>query len=455
MVYCLFDDFDSGCGDIHMKQIVSSWGGFSREMDAVLIDPCAFKDFINKTPGNFTCYGAGRSYGDVAINENEISLNTRKLNKIISLDLMAQEIECESGVTLDEILKLIVPHGLFLPVSPGTKFITVGGAVANDIHGKNHHKAGSFGHHVISLDLMRSDGVIYQCDRSLNANFFAATIGGVGLTGVILKVKFKLIKVENSYLDVDKIIFKDVDEYMSLNATSSISHDYTVAWFDVSNLLKKNGQLRGVYIRGNHSMVPTFSRKAHPAPIINLPNVFPGNFTGSQFFHILNFLQFYKEKLFSGRMIEHYNSFFYPLDFIGNWNYLYGKSGFFQFQPIVPVDQFSFFLSQISVLLRKYNQTSFISVLKTMGAKIGEGHLSFSRAGITLCLDFKNDGVQTVKMMHELYDLTLICDGVINPSKDAFMKSNHFERLLRVPKDVYESALDPRFNSDFGKRVMQ
>jgi len=429
-----------------MKEVFQSWGLIKQEMEKLA-------DGINLAQEckNLICFGSGRSYGDVALKREGMVIQTKTFTEIYALDESLGIVHCDSGVTLDSLLKFIVPKGFFIPVSPGTKFVTIGGAIANNIHGKNHHKTGSWGDFVISFDLHRSNGEIINCSPSQNADYFSATIGGIGMTGIIRNVKIKVMPIESSYIDVEKITFSNLEEYILLNHNSLLNHAYTVAWFDASYMVKNGGQLRGTFMQGNHSSNGGFV--IHPKPLFNIPFSLPNFMTSKFIFDILNILYFWKEHFISGHHHEHYNTFFYPLDFLGNWNRGYGKNGFYQYQPIVPHANFKEFIKKIAAILKSYRQTSFVSVLKTMGDSSGHGHISFSRPGITICLDFKNNGATTKDMMMQLNALTEASQGVVNPSKDAFMNRQQFLNLFQKSVDDYFRLKDPGFSSDFIKRV--
>ena len=188
------------------------------------------------------CYGKGKSYGDVCLNKDGILIDTTNLNHIISFNNDNGKIKCEAGITLKEILEFSVPKGWFLPVTPGTKFITLGGAVANDVHGKNHHTAGTFGLHVTEIELLKSDGISYKCNSENNKELFAATIGGLGLTGFIKTVEFQLISIETPFMYVENIKFDNLDAFFDLNKESENLFPYTVSWVDCTTKGKNMGK---------------------------------------------------------------------------------------------------------------------------------------------------------------------------------------------------------------------
>src|SRR5436305_3151594 len=195
-------------------------------------------------------FGYGRSYGDSCLNEDGITLDISNLRRFISFDEEQGILRCEAGVSLAEVLELIVPRGWFLPVTPGTQFVSVGGAIANDVHGKNHHKAGTFGCHVTQFELLRSSGERFICTPTQHSELFRATIGGLGLTGIMLWAEFRLKRIANPYISVDRIRFSSLDEFKQIAADSDQDFEYTVAWID--SLGSGNELGRGIFMRGNH-----------------------------------------------------------------------------------------------------------------------------------------------------------------------------------------------------------
>jgi len=288
-------------------------------------------DTIDDTGELLLPVGQRRSYGDVCINDVGRVLDVSALNRFIAFDREQGVIRCEAGVMLRQVSRLTVPQGWFLPVTPGTSFVTVGGAVANDVHGKNHHVAGTFGCFVRKLELRRSDNSTVLCSRTENAELFAATIGGLGLTGLITWVEFSLKPISNPVLDVESIAFNSYSDFLQLSDESAQSHEYCVAWIDC---LAEGARLgAGVFFRGNHrtdsngleSLQPTHE-KSFPAVLGQGPALV--NRLSLQAFNAL----YMRRHAGSRRYTEPYNKFFYPLDALLNWNRIYGRRGFYQFQ---------------------------------------------------------------------------------------------------------------------------
>ena len=395
-------------------------------------------------------FGNGRSYGDSCLNNGGSLLLTRGLNRFIHFDSERGILKCEAGVLLSEVIDLILPYGWFLMVTPGTKFVTIGGAIANDVHGKNHHKAGAFGCDILGFELVRSDGQTLLCKKNQNSKLFKATIGGLGLTGVITWVEFSLKKVKSSFMDVETFNFNNIDEFFQLSLESDISHEYTVAWLDSS--AKGSSIGRGVFKRANHSsngpLNPLVSSKINfpikiPFSLINMPSV-----------KIFNALYRWNHSKKQGLNIENINSFFYPLDSISNWNRIYGNKGFLQYQFVIPIKNAKNVINEILRIISISGQGSFLNVLKIFGDIKSPGMLSFPRSGVTLALDFPNKGEKLFRLLYELEQLIVDSDGAIYPAKDAMMSKNTFSSaFLRL--EEFSKCIDPVFSSSFWRRVTE
>jgi FAD/FMN-containing dehydrogenase len=261
-------------------QLVASWGNVIRAEHDVLAVRSREEGFPTlPREGNVLPYGNGRSYGDSCLNVDGVLVQTRALDRFISFDPSTGILACEAGILLSDILDLVVPAGWFIPVTPGTRFVTVGGAIANDVHGKNHHGAGTFARHVRRLDLARSDGQRLTCSPTENSDWFAATAGGLGLTGLILWAEIQLRPIAGSAMDVETIRYHNLDEFMALCADSDRDYEYTVSWLDCSGRGRQLG--RGLFQRGNHSRAltaPARSRRltfpfAPPFSLVNAASV--------------------------------------------------------------------------------------------------------------------------------------------------------------------------------------
>jgi FAD/FMN-containing dehydrogenase len=394
-------------------------------------------------------YGNGRSYGDVCLSDQASIINSRFLNKFIHFDRKDGILTCEAGITLQEILKLIVPTGWFLSVTPGTQYVTLGGAIANDVHGKNHHAVGSFGCFVEEFELCLSSNERLICSKAQNANYFFATIGGLGLTGWIVWAKIRLLPICNPNMVTNSYKFANLDEYFALNTELAANNDYTVAWIDCLSSGAKLG--RGIYFTGAHAGYQ--EELIQPkASHLGMPIYLPVSLINRYSLQIFNFL-YYNRRQSSAPVMQHYEPFFYPLDAINNWNRLYGQKGFYQYQFVIPFTNAREVIAEVLKHISKRKMGSFLAVLKTMGDIGSGGLLSFARPGVTLALDFANQGNKTIELFRILDQIVLEAGGAIYPAKDACMSPELFMR--GYPNlDKFKLLKDPKFSSNFWRRVV-
>ena len=429
-----------------------SWGLYPRASEQTYLElPHRFAG-LPQTSQMILPRGLGRSYGDTCLNDHGVLLGNAPLNHFISFDDVSGIIRCESGVSFDQILQLVVPRGWFLPVTPGTKFISVAGAIANDVHGKNHHAAGNFGHHVVCFEILRSSGERLICSRAENPDLFFATIGGLGLTGYITWAEFKLTKIESAWIEQEQIQFYSLKEFFELSAQSEEKYEYTVSWVDcVSN----QSDIRGIFMRGKIASTQAQENfKVHAlSSVKTVPLHFPEWVLNK--FSIRAFNEMYFRKNFAEQRtdIVHYEPFFYPLDSIHQWNKIYGRRGFLQYQFVVPYKNDSGkALAQILDILKQSQMGSFLAVLKTFGSKKSEGMLSFPQEGVTLALDFPNYGPSLLKVLEQCDAIVRAAQGSVYPAKDARMSSESFKTFYpRLPE--FEKYIDPQFSSSFWRRV--
>jgi FAD/FMN-containing dehydrogenase len=366
------------------------------------------------------------------------------MDRFIAFNSVSGVLRCEAGVLLSEILELFVPRGWFLPVTPGTRYVTLGGAVANDVHGKNHHRAGSFGCHVRSFELLRSDGSRRLCSAQENSDWFAATIGGLGLTGLITWVEIELRRIAGSGIAVANTRFAGLDEFFSLNAAAEAAHEYTVAWIDCLAATP-----RGILMAGDHAAPGDFPPR-EPRALPLAPPSLPFSLINDLSLRAFNRL-YYNRRL-PARALMHYAPFFYPLDSIAHWNRLYGRRGFFQYQFVLPGTARTA-LSEILRDIAASGQGSFLAVLKTFGAASSPGLLSFPMPGVTLALDFPNHGADTLALFDRLDAIIGAAGGRLYAAKDARMSGDFFRRS-NPRLDEFMPFIDPRFSSDFARRVL-
>jgi len=364
-------------------------------------------------------HAAGRSYGDSALN-NRV-LFTHRLNQFIDFDHYTGILTIESGVTLSEIIDVLLPKGWFLPVTPGTRWITIGGAVAADVHGKNHHVAGCFSDHVLELSLMLPDGKVITCGKNNNREFFLATCGGMGLTGIIMIVKIQMQQVSSALIRETNIPCGNLLEVMDrFNEYADLP--YSVAWIDCLSGGDRLG--RSVMMAGEHSTSGPLRRKRKRRFQIpfNSPAFFLNRYTVSIFNHLYHAANSqYMEK----RLTE-LDSFFYPLDNVSNWNRAYGRKGFLQYQLVLPMHASRNGLTEILKRTGGQGMGSFLAVLKLFGPQ-NWNLLSFPMAGYTLAMDFKiSPGV--FRFLNELDRIVLDHEGRLYLAKDARMSVDVFQK---------------------------
>ncbi len=436
----------------HTKEL-HSWGRYPKVQHAGIV-PLYWRDELpnlEQSKSSVLPYAYGRSYGDSCLNENGVALDVSHLNRFIAFDEQTGLLCCEAGVSLAEILRVMVPRNWFLPVTPGTKFVSVGGAIANDIHGKNHHASGTFGSHVTRFKLLRSDGQCLICSPTENSGLFAATIGGLGLTGLILWAEFKLKRIVNPYIDADHIRFTSLGEFFALSAESDKDFEYTVSWVDL--LIGGEALCRGIFTRGNHNQSPALAGKPLKK---RLPLAVPFNFP--QFMlntlTVKGFNELYYHVQLPNRVhkVVSYDPFFYPLDSIYEWNRIYGRRGFLQYQCVVPFEGGQEALREIIGRIRQSGAGSFLTVLKEFGTRQSPGMLSFPRPGLTLALDFAYTGAKTLALLEELDSTVRHYNGAIYPAKDARMSATSFQQFYPRWQE-FTNFIDPHFSSSFWRRV--
>lgn len=429
----------------------ASWGRYPRQNQQAI--PFSWRsESLPVSDLTVLPFGQGRSYGDCCLNENGLVLDTSGLDKFIFFDKQQGIVRCESGVTLDQVLKLTIPHGWFLPVTPGTRFVSVGGAIANDVHGKNHHREGTFGCHVQAFELLRSDGQRLLCSATENSDYYQATIAGLGLTGLITWAEIKLKPIQSSFITGESIRFNSLQEFFQLSEESDQDWEYTVSWIDGRAKGKNTG--RGIFYRGNHAedgVLDTRKLSARNLKIgFDAPEKLLNKLTVSAFNQLIYNKHIPKTKTFHKDIVP----FFYPLDKIGHWNRLYGKSGFLQFQSVVPIDDSETVLNEMLNKISSSGYGSFLAVLKIFGDRNSPGLMSFPRKGVTLAMDFPFRGQATLDLLSDLESLVSSAGGAIYPAKDACMKSVNFKQFF-PEYNKFEKMLDPDFSSSLWRRVYE
>ncbi|WP_417504244.1 FAD-binding oxidoreductase [Marinomonas gallaica] len=407
--------------------------------------------YLAEKDGSLLVFGNGRSYGDVCLNADGHLLLSKSLNRFISFDKVTGRLVCESGVLLKDILEVCVPKGWFLPVVPGTQFVTVGGAIANDVHGKNHHTQGSFGDHVVQFELLRSDGERKQCSLVQEPDWFRATIGGLGLTGALIWAELQLMPVTSPFVSTQSIRFANLDEYWQLNAKLQQRWHYNVAWIDC--LATGSALGRGILSSASHGhradrCLPKWQEKAYQFPLT--PPISLVNQPSLKAFNSL----YYHRPISEAIVNQHYIPYFFPLDSIQNWNRMYGKRGFYQYQCVIPRDQEQSAVKALLEVISQRKQGSFLAVLKSFGDRPASGMLSFPREGATLALDFPNLGRQTHQLFAVLDGIVSQAGGALYPAKDARMSASMFQQAF-PSFETFQSYIDPKFSSSFWRRVVE
>lgn len=396
-------------------------------------------------------YGNGRSYGDSCLAASSALLQTRQLDRLMSADWKHGIIRAEAGVTLAELITIALPRGWFLPVTPGTKFVTLGGAVANDVHGKNHHVRGTFGCHVRRFALQRSDEQMpLECTPNQNTDLFRASIGGLGLTGVIVWVELQLMPVHSSLIDSLTVRFDSLGEFFSLSEEFDQSHEYTVAWIDC--LAKGKSAGRGVFSVGNHA--PSGQLQVDDRRRLSVPLTPPISLMNSLSLKLFNNAYYGLHKPGRHASQGSYDPFFYPLDSILNWNRIYGRQGFQQYQCVIPDAAAEDAMQEILSSIAASGSGSFLAVMKRCGDVRSPGLMSFPMPGVSLALDFPQQGQLDNSLFSRLDSIVRAANGRLYPAKDAHMGASDFQAFYPDWQQV-EQLRDPALLSLFWKRVTQ
>ncbi len=437
-----------------MNRRYQSWGRYpqSRQSAEVLRWRTLPLPIAADAKGTVLPFGNGRSYGDVCLNSEGLLLDVRGLDRFISFDWIEGILRCESGVLLDEILALTVSRGWFPPVVPGTRFVTIGGAIANDIHGKNHHSAGTFGCHVRCLELLRSDGRRLRCSPSENPDWFMATVGGLGLTGLILWAEIALKRIDNPVMEVETIRYDKLDDFFELSMESDQKYEYTVAWVDSMARGKHLG--RGHFIRANHA-APSIKHLSAPRYRARMAVDLPFSLVNRTSARVFNSLYYRRQARTRTTGLAHYEPFFFPLDQLLQWNRLYGQRGFHQYQCLLPLSTDG--RNALRDIFKRGvdgGMECFLSVLKVFGDHKSAGLLSFPRAGVTVTLDLCHHGERTLGLLDDFDGVVRSVGGAVYPAKDARMSSSSFRHYFPQYHEL-ERFRDPKFKSNFWRRVTE
>jgi len=438
-----------------MTASLTSWGNYPSAPQSA--HPCHWQADVGPqwqrlTESHSTTlpFGNGRSYGDSCLAGSDHVLQLRPLNRFIEADWDNGELCAEAGVTLGEILQLAIPRGWFLHVTPGTQHVTLGGAVANDVHGKNHHRCGTFAHSLMCFGLHRSVQPPMVCSPQENPQWFAATIGGLGLTGVITWARIRLRKIQSSLIDSTRVRFDCLDDFFALSADMDARHEYSVAWIDC--LAKGNALGRGCFTAGDHRETgPLEATAPHSMSISICP---PVSLINPFTLKVFNLHYWKRQPPDRQYRTVAYNPFFYPLDSIEHWNRLYGRKGFQQFQCVLPASVAAVAVGELLKSIACSGRGSFLAVLKRCGDIPSPGWLSFPMPGTSLALDFPQD-IELTKKLFPCFDaIVREAGGRLYPAKDAHMSGTDFRQAYPAWEQL-EAMRDPALMSRLWQRVIR
>lgn len=431
-----------------MNQELHSWGrypGVPQTAHTCYWRADLAKQLTDLAPTGTLPFGNGRSYGDSCLAASDHVLRTRGLDRFIAADWDQGIIRAEAGATLAEITAVALPRGWFLPVTPGTEFATIGGAIANDVHGKNHHVRGTFGRHVRRFALTRSDSVTRECSPSDNADLFAATIGGLGLTGVIEWAELQLMPIKSGRIESTSQRFATLADFFALSNELDHAHEYSVAWVDC---LTASG--RGVFTVGDHASDGDLTAK----PRAKLAVPLTPRFSLINKLTLRGFNEAYWRSGPATRTKKSvaYDAFLYPLDRVHDWNRIYGRKGFQQYQCVVPAAVAEAATGDLLKAIAQTGEGSFLAVLKRCGNIASPGFMSFPMEGTSLAIDFPQNARLETTLFPRLDAIVREAGGRLYPAKDAHMRGEDFRRAYPAWERV-EALRDPALNSHFWQRV--
>ncbi|MEZ4771532.1 MAG: FAD-binding oxidoreductase [Bacteroidia bacterium] len=424
-----------------MKKTTTNWGKYPVAEGPLI----SFREGMKPVESHWITRGMGRCYGDSSLGETMFS--SLKMNRFLAFDPEAGILTCESGVTYEDILETFVPKGWFPPVTPGTKFVSMGGALASDVHGKNHHREGSISRYISSFDLLLHDGRIITCSRQQNADIFYATAGGMGLTGMILRLTIQLKRIETSAIRMDSVKAANLEEILGMFDRFE-ADTYSMAWIDCLSGGKRVG--RSIMMKGEHASQAEVTGTAWEKTPLSIPKKlkltvpfdFPGFVLNRFSIQAFNTLYYHKQLRKERRIITDYDTFFYPLDAIHHWNRIYGKRGFTQYQLVIPKAAGEKGIKLILDTLRQAGMGSFLAVLKLLGNS--EGLISFPMEGYTLTLDFPIEQ-RLFPFLDRLDQIVMDFGGRIYLTKDVRMPAEVFAKTYPALPEFRRivRALDP------------
>lgn len=429
-----------------MRKVPLSFGRYPRLHPRAIIRPHtrhALQRMLTSASRPVLPYGLGRSYGDSCLTTGTL-IDMTSLDHFINFNEETGRVRCESGVSLRDLLSVFVPRDWFLAVTPGTQDVTIGGAIANDVHGKNHPRAGTFGAHVHAFGLLRSNGEELVCTPTEHADLFRATIGGLGLTGIITWAEIELKRIPGPYVQVERVPFRSLAEYEA-HAASSNDFEYLVAWCD--GITRGHG--RGAIIRGN------FTAETGAIPrsrSVAIPLETPSLLLSRPLVKTYHAALWRKEHFTPRTSVTHYQTYFYPLDQIRQWNLLYGRQGLVQYHCALPQESAVSATASLLATARRHSQSPYLVSLRRLGSSVSPGMLSFPRPGTSLALDFPMRGKQTLALLDAFDAIVADAGGRIYPAKDARLLGERF-RTFYPTWEAFSRHVDPAFSSAWWERV--
>ncbi|MFN8051974.1 MAG: FAD-binding oxidoreductase [Acidimicrobiales bacterium] len=447
---------------VHARRLLSGWGRTAPTSAAMtsMLDLAELQDALGESPRGMLGRGLGRGYGDGAQNSGGVVADGTTAVGVLDFDPSAGLVTARAGTSLEQLMEWFVPMGWFVPVTPGTRQVTVGGAIAADIHGKNHHQAGSWCNHVESFRLLVGTGEVLDVSRASDPDLFWATAGGMGLTGLVLDATFRMKAIESSRLVVDTDRAADLDEVMALMVEGDDRYDYSVAWIDI--MTTGTGLGRSVLDRGRFARRDELPAKYAGDPLqfvsnslATLPPVVPSGMINTLTARAFNELWFRKAPAKRRDHLQTITQFFHPLDLVEEWNRVYGPRGFLQWQFVVPDAAGDVVRSSLEAL-SDAGTPSFLAVLKRMGPG-NEGHLSFPSSGWTLAFDAPLGDPGLGPLLDRLDEEVVAAGGRIYLAKDSRVSARHMEAMYPRLGEWQEirHRVDPegRFQSDLGRRL--
>ena len=428
---------------------ISGWGGYPIKKANVIYPENIKQILVEVKKSNLIARGNGRAYGDSSINENK-TINMKYFNHIISFDDSFGILVVESGVLLEDIIKTFLPRGWFPYVTPGSKFVTVGGLIAADVHGKNHHKEGSFGNFIEWFEIINSKGEIIKCSKTENTELFKWTIGGMGLTGIIIKAAIKLRPIKTSWIKQKTLVAKNIDQTIEI-FENNMNATYSVAWINSTKTKDNIGQ--SLIMLGEHASIEDLDKKNIQNHLEMkqkknkiIPFYFPDWFLNKNLIKLFNSIYYFFGKNTSKEKLVYWDDYFYPLDKILEWNKIYGRKGFVQYQCVFPLKKSKDGIIELLMEIDKSSVSSFLSVLKRFGDQ--ESNFSFPMKGYTIALDFPVSK-ETFDLLEKLDDITLKYEGRFYLAKDARMKKEIFKKSDKRIQDFINYRNKNNYHEDF------